>query len=271
MRHLLAVLFLAPIALLAQENPNYDPDYNGDGCFTATDLLGLLPLFGGCVDTVPAFACGDSTLFDNYWYKTVLIGDQCWFAENLRTTTYRNGDAIPAGLTDGDWSSTTSGATAVYGEGSSDCYNYSPDIDACDETQSMAEYGRLYNWYAVDDARSLCPSGWHVPTDGEWTDLENHISSQGFSGAEGNALKSTYGWDNGGNGTDDFGFSALPGGLRISYGDFFGAGDFGLWWSSSPSGGNAWLRVLEYLSSGIFRENYVPRFGFSVRCLRDAE
>ncbi len=103
----------------------------------------------------------------------------------------------------------------MYGEGSSMC-NYSPDIDACDEAQSLAEYGRLYNWYAVDDARSLCPSGWHVPTDGEWTDLENYISSQGFSGTEGTALKSTYGWYNGGNGTDDFGFSALPGGYRLT-------------------------------------------------------
>ena len=134
-----------------------------------------------------------SLTFDGYTYDVVQIGDQCWFAENLRTTMYGNGDVIPAGLTDGEWTSTTSGATAVYGEGSA-CYNYSPDIDACDEAQSLAEYGRLYNWYAVDDARGLCPSGWHVPTDGEWTDLENYITSQGFSGTEGTALKSTYGW-----------------------------------------------------------------------------
>ncbi len=147
-----------------------------------------------CEDPGNFNACGDPIAMDGYSYSTVLIGDQCWFAENLRTTVYGNGDVIPAGLTDGEWDSTTSGATAVYGEGSSMCYNYSPDIDACDEAQSLAEYGRLYNWYAVDDARSLCPSGWHVPTDGEWTDLENHISSQGFSGTEGTALKSTYGW-----------------------------------------------------------------------------
>ena len=113
----------------------------------------------------------------------------------------------------------------MYGEGSSACYNYSPDIDACDEAQSLSEYGRLYNWYAVDDARGLCPSGWHVPTDGEWTDLEDFITSQGFSGTEGTALKSTYGWYDGGNGTDDFGFSALPGGYRRYYdGDFDDAG-----------------------------------------------
>ncbi len=210
--------------------------------------------------------------FDGYSYAAVFIGDQCWFAENLRTTVYRNGDAIPASLTDGDWSSTTSGATAVYGEGSSYCENFSPDIDACDEAQSLAEYGRLYNWYAVDDARGLCPSGWHVPTDGEWTDLENHITSQGFSGTEGTALKTTYGWNGGGNGTDDFGFSALPGGYRFSSnGYFYFAGNYGFWWSSSPSGGSAWYRNLYYYYPDIYRFNDNPRFGLSVRCLRDAE
>ena len=193
----------------------------------------------------------ESPSMDGHTYDVVEIGDQCWFAENLRTTVYGNGDAIPAGLTDGEWTSTTSGATAVHGEGSSSCSNYSPDIDACDEEQSLTEYGRLYNWYAVDDARGLCPSGWHVPTDEEWTDLEDFISAQGFSGTEGTALKSTYGWYDGGNGTDDFGFSALPGGNRdYFYGDFDDAGYYGSWWSSSPSGGDAWYRnLLRQLSS----------------------
>ena len=209
--------------------------------------------------------------FDGYSYAAVFIGDQCWFAENLRTTTYLNGDVIPAGLTDGDWSSTTSGATAVYGEGDG-CNNYSPDIDACDEAQSLAEYGRLYNWYAVDDARGLCPSGWHVPTDGEWTDLENHITSQGFSGTEGTALKATYGWNGGGNGTDDFGFSALPGGYRY-YSEWLLrlCRDVGFWWSSSPSGGDAWSRYLCNDYPDISRDDDLSTDGFSVRCLRDAE
>ena len=209
--------------------------------------------------------------FDGHMYEAVEIGDQCWFAENLRTTVYADGTAIPAGLTDGEWMSTTSGATAVYGEDSG-CDNYSPDIDACDEAQSLAEYGRLYNWYAVDDARGLCPSGWHVPTDGEWTDFENYISSQGFSGTEGTSLKSTYGWFGGGNGTDDFGFSALPGGYRYYYdGSFANAGANGYWWSSSPSGGDAWARNLDDGDPGVDRDDDDPRVGFSVRCLRDAD
>ena len=224
---------------------------------------------GSC--TYAGFTCGEAWTFDGYNYSTVLIGDQCWFAENLRTTVYANDDVIPAGLTDGDWSSNTSGATAVYGEGSSTCYNYSPDIDACDVAQSLGEYGRLYNWYAVDDARGLCPSGWHVPTDEEWTNLENHISSQGFSGTEGTALKSTSGWYSDGNGTDDFGFSALPGGFRMDQtGYFYDAGNIARWWSSSPSGGNAWNRYLVGFPD-VFRYDNPPRFGFSVRCLRDAD
>ena len=84
--------------------------------------------------------CADVAM-DGYTYSTVRIGNQCWFAENLRTTVYGNGDLIPAGLTDGEWTSTTAGATTVYGEGSSNCNNSSPDIDACDKVQSLAEYG----------------------------------------------------------------------------------------------------------------------------------
>ena len=268
MKHLLACLaILAGFNLSAQWNANNDVDQ--DGCVGVSDVLQILSVFGSCE---PAWQCGDTLEYDNYWYETVLIGDQCWFAENLRTTVYGNGDAIPTSLTDGEWGSTTSGATAVYGEGSSTCYNNSPDIDACDEAQSLSEYGRLYNWYAVDDARGLCPSGWHVPTDGEWTGLEDFITSQGFSGTEGTALKSTYGWYDGGNGTDDFGFSALPGGYRGSgNGTFIGAGDDGNWWSSSPGGGSAWYRSLSSYNPVIVRNLFNPRVGFSVRCLRDAD
>ena len=263
----LLVILMPDDAGMESMNPNYDPDYDGDGVIDIGDLTHLLALFGNCEE---APACSSPSM-DGYNYSVVQIGDQCWFAENLRTTTYLNGDVIPAGLTDGDWSSTTSGATAVYGEDDG-CDNYSPDIDACDETQSLAEYGRLYNWYAVDDVRSLCPSGWHVPTDGEWTDLENHISSQGFSGTEGTALKSTYGWSNSGNGTDDFGFSALPGGSRYyNNGYFYNAGLGDDWWSSSPSGGYAWYRYFFYDNPGISRVNGSPLDGFSVRCLRDAD
>ncbi len=101
--------------------------------------------------------------------------------------------------------------------------------------------------------------------------MENYISSQGFNGTEGTALKSTSGW-NYGNGTDNFGFSALPGGARDLYGGVFSdAGDNGYWWSSSPSGGDAWFRSLLDFGPVILRLSLNPRFGFSVRCLRDAD
>ena len=260
---------------------NYDATANTDdgscifyGCMdqayveydaTASTDDGSCATLVGCTDS-------DVASMDGYNYDIVTIGDQCWFAENLRTTVYADGDLIPAGLTEGEWTSTTSGATAVYGEGSSTCNHYSPDIDACDDAQSLTEYGRLYNWYAVDDARGLCPSGWHVPTDGEWTELEDYITAQGFSGSEGTALKSTYGWYVNGYGTDDFGFSALPGGTRDYYYGWFGyAGFYGRWWSSSPSGGDAWYRSLIYATPVVSRNDFNPRVGFSVRCLRDAD
>ena len=263
----------------------WNPDANGDGCVTAADLLSLLSVFGLCEDWGSVdcpdsleFTCFDAVDFNNYAYQTVLIGSQCWFAENLRTTTYADGTVIPAGFTDGEWTSTTAGATAVYGEGISFCNNYSPDIDACDDAQSLAAYGRLYNWYAVDDDRGLCPAGWHVPTDEEWMVLEMELgmseseaNSSGWRGTdEGAQLKSTSGWFSGGNGTDDFGFSALPGGYRAhTSGGFQNAGFKGYWWSSSPSAYYFWSRTLSNDESGIYRLYNFPRYGFSVRCVRD--
>ncbi|MDA8605783.1 hypothetical protein N9L13_01985 [Flavobacteriales bacterium] len=252
-------------------------DLDGDGVIGINDLMELLSSFGTMCDgpETGEFTCGNPIIYHGYDYATVQIGEQCWFAENLRTTTYRNGDVIPAGLADGEWASTNSGATAVYGEGSSSCANLSPDIDACDEAQSLEEYGRLYNWYALDNTNGLCPSGWHVPTDGEWTDLENYISAQGFDGTEGTALKSTYGWYfwvPNGAGTDDFGFSALPSGMRSNAEAYFTeAGNNGYWWSSSPNGGRAWYRELEGNWSDINRNDDFPQNGFSIRCIKDTE
>ena len=212
--------------------------------------------------------CGDPVSYQGYDYATVLIGEQCWFAENLRSENYENGDAIPSNLSDSDWQNSTSGAVAVYGEGSSECYDDSPDGDACDEAWSLNEYARLYNWYAVDDARGLCPSGWHVPTDGEWTVLTDHLGGESIAGSQ---MKTDYGWYNGGNGTNSSGFSGLPGGFRNSIGAFDVAGNLGIWWSSSPNGSSAWGRYLNFANEGVSRSYVNPQNGFSVRCVRDAE
>ena len=251
------------IQLCVGANPS-DSDF--DGCVGMTDLLDLLSVFGTC-NEIP-WSCGDPLEYQGYDYETVQIGEQCWFAENLRAENYRNGDVIPVGLSDEEWSSTTSGAMAAYGEGSSACYSYSLDGDACDESWSLDEYGGLYNWYSVVDARGLCPSGWYVASDGEWTALTEHLGGSIVAGYQ---MKTTYGWSNGGNGSNSSGFSGLPGGFRDSSGYFSFAGNYGNMWSSSTSGSDAWYRYLYDYHDDIFRSNYDPRSGFSIRCLKDSE
>jgi uncharacterized protein (TIGR02145 family) len=245
----------------------YPADTNFDGCVQLDDLLDVLSAYGLCQTAETTWSCGDHVIYQGYDYATVMIGDQCWFTQNLRSENYENGDAIPAGLSDSEWSSTTSGAMAVYGEDAG-CDYYSPDIDACDPAQSLNAYGRLYNWYAVDDARGLCPSGWHVPTDGEWTVMTDVLGGASVAGGQ---MKTTYGWYQGGNGTNSSGFSGLPGGYRTSTGYFNGAGLGGSWWSSSPLGSSAWARSLVDYSEDVNRYSDNLRSGFSVRCVRDAE
>jgi len=225
-------------------------DTDGNGVVGLTDLMNLLSVYGEVL-TLP-FPCGDPVSYQGYDYATVLIGDQCWFAENLRSENYENGDAIPSNLSIGEWSSTTSGATALYMESSS----------------NWEVYGRLYNWYAVDDARALCPSGWHVPTDGEWTVMTDHLGGESVAGGQ---MKTTLGWYDGGNGTNTSGFSGLPGGGRYSNGYFVDAGYYGYWWSSSPNGSDAWYRSLWGYAGTVYRFYDYRRNGFSVRCVRDAE
>ena len=228
-------------------------------------------------ECLPLFACGDPLSYQGYDYATVLIGEQCWFAENLRSENYMNGDSIPAGLNSAEWSNTLTGAAAVYGEGSSTCYNFSPDGVPCEEEWSLSEFGRLYNWYAVDDDRGLCPSGWHVPSDVEWMTMEmvlgmdeEEANNMGWRGTnEGNQMKTDYGWFGGGNGTNSSGFSGLPGGTRGDNGTFDSAGFSGRWWSSSLSGSFARYRYLQTNYESIARSGYLPNFGFSVRCIQD--
>ena len=102
------------------------------------------------------FSCGDPVSYQGYDYETVQIGEQCWFAENLRAENYRNGDAIPSNLSDDEWYETGEGAVSFYAL----------------DSMNLFTFGRLYNFYATQDGRALCPNGWHVPTDGEWMTME---------------------------------------------------------------------------------------------------
>ena len=209
---------------------------------------------------IPSFTCGASSVtdIDGNTYNTVQIGTQCWTQSNLKVTKYRNGDSIPTGLSNNQWDSTTSGAYAIY--------NSDPVYDAL--------YGKLYNWYAVADSRGLCPTGWHVPSDGEWTTLTTFLGGEYVAGG---AMKSTVtqptpgGWYAPNSATNSSGFTGLPGGTW-GPGGWHGNSprNFGGWWSSSDAGsGYAWIRGLSYASSDILRLYFSRSDGFSVRCCRD--
>jgi uncharacterized protein (TIGR02145 family) len=229
-------------------------DLDGSGDVSTSDLLIFLAQFGNSCDVSvePSWSCGDPHSYHGYDYATVLIGDQCWFAENLRSENYENGDAIPAGLSDSEWENTSTGAVAVFNE----------------DASFLDTYGRLYNWYAVDDGHGLCPSGWHVPSDGEWTVLTDHLGGESVAGGQ---MMSTYGWANSEFGTNSSGFTGLPGGFRYDFGDFNLVGNSGGWWSSSPNGSNVWYRILFSNADYVVRDSSSPQYGFSVRCVRDAE
>ena len=218
------------------------------------------------------------TDIDGNVYNTVLIGDQCWMKENLKTTQYRNGTPIEYPGTNNDaWYNNTTGAYAWY-----------------DNDISWKEkYGALYNWHAVNNTNDLCPEGWHVPSDEEWTQLVDYMTLEGFSNENiangaGNALKSCRQVNSplGGDcvtsehprwngslyhyGFDEFGFSALPGGYRDDNGHFYHIGDSGHWWSSNESSSsNAWGRLMYYVYGDVGRIYGYKTSGYSVRCLRD--
>ena len=212
--------------------------------------------------------CGELWSYQGYDYETVWIGEQCWFAENLRCENYANGEEIEANLSFSDWGSTDGGAVAVYGQEAS-CFGYAPGIDACDPAEALEEYGRIYNWHAVNDHRGLCPVGWHVSTDEEWTTMVALLGGEDVAGSK---LKQTFGWYNDGTGTNTSGFSGLPAGfLDAVDGQVKSAGLNGYWWTSSPISGNAWYRYLFYSADNVFRFFNDPNNGYSIRCVRDAE
>ena len=215
------------------------------------------------------------TDIDGNVYQTVIIGNQEWMAENLRVTRNAFGNNIMR-------------------------YCYGSNTANCDL------YGGLYTWYTAMNGQSssssnpsgvqgICPTGWHVPSDAEWTELVNYVVSQGYpnnwddpNGA-GNALKSCrqvgsplggdcdtsehprWNSDDTHHGFDEFGFSALPGGLRNAYGSFSYLGTNGFWWSSTEySSAGAWLRLVS-LYGNVYRDFDNKSSGFSLRCVRDIE
>ena len=221
----------------------------------------LTPVSASSTFTVGGGSSCPATItdIDGNVYSTVEIGSQCWMQDNLATETYGDGSAIPTGLSNSAWSSTTSGAFAVY----------------ADNPANKGTYGLLYNWYAVADPRSICQDGWHVPTDGEWTELTDYLGGESVAGGK---MKST-GTLGAGTGlwedpntaaTNSSGFSWLPGGYRDYDGNFFYHRKDGYWWSSSEAfPTSAWGRRLNYNYGAAYRYGDGKQYGFSVRCLRD--
>ncbi len=228
--------------------------------------LALLPGNDTCDDQyISVTGCGgqDSLSYDGHTYDLFEIGGQCWFADNLATDQYRNGDPIPTGLDNASWSTTTNGAYSIYNN------------DAANDVT----YGKLYNWYSIEDTRGICPTDWHVPTECEWMYLESKlgmspwkIEEVGSRGTDqGGKLKAYTNWNSPNTGaTNTSGFTGLPGGFREYNGIYSNIGKGGNWWTSAENGSSAALfRALGYNYSGVLRAPNDKRLGYSVRCVRD--
>jgi len=192
---------------------------------------------------------------DGNVYSTVTIGTYVWMVENLKVTHYRNGDVIPLVTDATAWSGLTTGAYCDY------------DNSAGNSTI----YGRLYNFYAIEDSRGLCPTGWHVAGVGEYGAL---VTTMGGELAAGGPLKEagTAHWQSPNAGaTDSYGFKLLPAGYRDDAGNYGGLGLYTDIWSSTSSGGSDAWRFLAFYDQ-VFTDgnpNVPKQYGFSVRCIKD--
>ena len=214
--------------------------------------------------------CGTDSIqdYDGNWYHTTPIGNQCWLKENMRTTHFNDGTPIPHVINKSDWDDLTRTDKAY-------CWYDNDSITYADSTGALYTWAAAMNGAVSSDSnpsgvQGICPDGWHLPSDDEWDEIENFLSKDGHSGSEGTALKATTGWDSDGNGTDDYGFTALPGGYRFDDGSFIGIGYFGYWWSATEYlATSAWNRYLYYGDSDLNRLGNHKEVGFSVRCVRD--
>jgi uncharacterized protein (TIGR02145 family) len=208
--------------------------------------IGLLLLLAGCTQK----KVKDIT--------SVTFGTQVWMAENLNVNRFRNGDSIPEAKTADEWEQACDNKQPAW------CYYENA-------TNNGAFYGKLYNWYAVNDPRGLAPEGWHVPTDEEWTILTDGLGGKKVAGKK---MKSSLGWDENGHGTNTSRFDGRPGGFRYySLGIFQFRGTTAFWWSASSATtdttDSAWGWYLNCKHSGIYKINGNKCLGYSVRCIKD--
>jgi uncharacterized protein (TIGR02145 family) len=204
---------------------------------------------------IPSLPCVFSTVsdIDGNTYPTVSIDNQCWMSENLKTSRYRNGGLIPNVTDYIAWSISTTGAWSYYNNAEA----------------NNAIYGKLYNWYTTL-GDTLCPTGWGVPTDAEWTTLTTYLGGEIVAGGKMKTIGTAY-WESPNTGANNSsGFSVLPGSYRNSDGSFYGIRDYAFFWSATEDvNSSAWIRLLGYNFSDMSRFTNSKSVGASVRCLRD--
>jgi uncharacterized protein (TIGR02145 family) len=205
---------------------------------------------------------GSISDFDGNVYPTILIGNQWWMAENLRTSTYANGDLIPNVVSSAAWDVLSTGAWCSVNN----------------QTSNDELLGKLYNWHTTADPRNVCPIGWHVPSDEEWNELivfldpsYSPLTIGSAPSAASGKLKSVEGWMAPNEGANNqSGFSALPAGSRFEQDFFFGISTAAHWWSSTEAfQNNAWYRRVVNDSNMLTRSMDIINTGFSIRCLQD--
>jgi uncharacterized protein (TIGR02145 family) len=192
------------------------------------------------------------TDYDGNNYSVVEIGTKVWMAENLKTTSYKQGGSITLVTNTTLWSNSLTGAYCWYGN---------------DEATYKDIYGALYNWYTLGNG-NLCPTGWSIPTDTDWTTLTDYLGGEAVAGGK---LKETglSHWISNTGATNEAGFTGLPGNYRSWDGSFSTSGGYCFWWASTMGGDGPWYRMLVGFSTSVDRDEYNQKAGFSVRCLKD--
>jgi len=183
----------------------------------------------------------------------VKIGTQTWAVANLNVVTFRNGDTIPEARTNKDW--------VTAGESGKPAWCYYNNDPA-----NGPKYGKLYNWYAVNDPRGLAPAGWSLPDDRDWTTLMYYL---GGPEASGRKMKNTTGWIDGNIGTNESGFTGLSGGYRVENGIFLNLGSIGTWWSTTESKASTAIDFYLSLGGSLKSTSNPKQRGESVRCIRN--
>jgi len=184
---------------------------------------------------------------------TVKIGTQIWSVTNLNVSTFRNGDTIPEAKTNKEWVAAGESGKPAW------CYYNNDPVNG-------PKYGKLYNWYAVNDPRGLAPAGWSLPGDGDWKTLMYYLGGPDASGIK---MKNTTGWIDGNIGTNESGFTGLSGGYRVENGIFLNLGSIGTWWSTTESKASSAIDFYLSLSGSLKSSNNPKQRGESVRCIKN--